>query len=342
MRIRKRMYFLSLVVVLSLVTCTRKPVSSKNAVNDPKVNLVYAEVGSLSTISGQTGLAFKEKVEELSGGSVTIVIQHSGVLGSENDILDGILGGNDTVDMARISAFGLTSYGIQKTKLLSIPYTFKNREHFWNFANSKLAAEFLNEPTELNLGLRSLFYGEEGFRNFITRKPISGLKDFPGMKMRVSNDPVMTGMVRGLGAIPTFISSGELYSALQTGVVDGAEQPISAYKFNSYYEVAPNMIMDAHTLGVIQVIITDNAWNNKLTENQRKIILEASVYAKKFNAEISAQMEKEVIKTLIEDGVNFIEVHDISEWVEACKEIISSTAAGQVSLYQKILDMKNM
>ena len=108
---------------------------------------------------GQTATAFKEKVEELSGGSITIDVQASGVLGSENDVLDGMLGGETTVDISRISAFALNSYGAQKSKLLSIPFTFESREHFWNFANSDLAAEFLNEPQELGLPLRGIFYG---------------------------------------------------------------------------------------------------------------------------------------------------------------------------------------
>ena len=116
------------------------------AASDPKVTLVYAEVNPLDTIVGQTATHFKEKVEELTGGSVVIDVQASGVLGSENDVLDAILGGSTSIDMSRISAFALTSYGCNKSKLLSIPFTFENRAHFWNFANSELAPEFLNEP----------------------------------------------------------------------------------------------------------------------------------------------------------------------------------------------------
>ena len=200
------------------------------AANDPKVTLVYAEVNPLDTIVGQTATHFKEKVEELTGGSVVIDVQASGVLGSENDVLDAILGGSTSIDMSRISAFALTSYGCNKSKLLSIPFTFENRAHFWNFANSDLAPEFLNEPQELGLPVRGVFYGEEGFRHFFTVNPVSGIDDFKGLKLRVSNDPVMNGLVEGLGANPTVVSFGELYSALQTGVVDGAEQPIANYK----------------------------------------------------------------------------------------------------------------
>ena len=247
------------------------------AASDPKVTLVYAEVNPLDTIVGQTGSHFKEKVEELTGGSVVVDVQASGVLGSENDVLDAILGGSTSIDISRISAFALTSYGCNKSKLLSIPFTFENRAHFWNFANSELAPEFLNEPQELGLPVRGIFYGEEGFRHFFTVKPVSGIADFKGLKLRVSNDPVMNGMVEGLGANPTVVSFGELYSALQTGVVDGAEQPIANYKSNAFPEVANNLILDGHTLGAVQAVITDNAWN-KLTENQQAAVMEAAAH----------------------------------------------------------------
>lgn len=312
--------------------------AAAEASDTPEVTLVYAEVNPLDTIVGQMATAFKEKVEELSGGKIAIDIQASGVLGSENDVLDTMLGGGGTIDMSRISAFALTSYGVEKSVLLSIPYTFVNRDHFWNFANSDLAPEFLMEPHDNDLGVRGLFYGEEGFRHFFTVKEISGLEDLKGMKLRVSNDPIMNGMVQGLGANPTVVSFNELYSALQTGVVDGAEQPIANYKSNAFQEVAPNLILDGHTLGAVQVIITDEAWD-KLTEEQQNILMEAGKVASQFNRTISEEAENKVLEELKADGINVVEVPDIKPWQDACKGIIESSTKDQAELYQQILDM---
>ncbi len=309
------------------------------AASDPKVTLVYAEVNPLDTIVGQTGSHFKEKVEELTGGSVVIDVQASGVLGSENDVLDAILGGSTSIDISRISAFALTSYGCNKSKLLSIPFTFENRAHFWNFANSELAPEFLNEPQELGLPVRGIFYGEEGFRHFFTVKPVAGIADFKGLKLRVSNDPVMNGMVEGLGANPTVVSFGELYSALQTGVVDGAEQPIANYKSNAFPEVANNLILDGHTLGAVQAVITDNAWN-KLTENQQAAVMEAAADTQAFNADLSESAENKVLDELKSSGCNVVDVPDKAPWQEACAKVISENTSDQAELYQKLLDMK--
>ena len=309
------------------------------AASDPKVTLVYAEVNPLDTIVGQTGSHFKEKVEELTGGSVVVDVQASGVLGSENDVLDAILGGSTSIDISRISAFALTSYGCNKSKLLSIPFTFENRAHFWNFANSELAPEFLNEPQELGLPVRGVFYGEEGFRHFFTVNPVSGIADFKGLKLRVSNDPVMNGMVEGLGANPTVVSFGELYSALQTGVVDGAEQPIANYKSNAFPEVANNLILDGHTLGAIQAVITDNAWG-KLTENQQAAIMEAGADTQAFNADLSETAENKVLEELRSSGCNVVDVDDKAPWQEACAKVISENTSDQAELYQQLLDMK--
>ncbi len=305
---------------------------------DPAVTLVYAEVNPLDTIVGQTASYFKEQVEELSGGSITIDLQASGVLGSENDVLDNILAGGDTIDLSRISAFALTSYGCQKSMLLSLPYTFVSREHWWNFANSDLAPDFLNEPQELGLPVRGIFYGEEGFRHFFTVDPVAGIADLAGMKLRVSNDPVMNGLVEGLGATPTVVSFNELYSALQTGVVDGAEQPIANYASNAFPEVANNLILDGHTLGAVQVVITDNAWN-KLTANQQEAVMEAGRLSQEFNASLSEDEENRVLEELKAEGCNVVDVPDKTEWQEACAQVITDNTKGLEDLYQQLVDM---
>ena len=313
--------------------------ASGDASADPAVTLVYAEVNPLDTIVGQTASYFKEQVESLSGGSITIDLQASGVLGSENDVLDNILAGGDTIDLSRISAFALTSYGCQKSMLLSLPYTFVSREHWWNFANSDLAPDFLNEPQELGLPVRGIFYGEEGFRHFFTVDPVSGIGDLAGMKLRVSNDPVMNGLVEGLGATPTVVSFNELYSALQTGVVDAAEQPIANYRSNAFPEVAPYLMLDGHTLGAIQIVITDMAWA-KLNEEQQNAIMEAGKLTQAYNAELSASEEAAVLEQLKAEGVHVIEVEDKSVWAEACKATIEANTADQAELYQTIVDMQ--
>ena len=325
---------LALIAALALVlTCA--------AASAEPVTLTYAEVNPLDTIVGKIATDFKAKVEELSGGEVIIDVQASGVLGSEAQILDGVLSGGTTVDISRISAFALTSYGCGKATLLSIPYTFASREHFWNFAGSDLAQEFLAEPQQMGLPLRGLMYGEEGFRHFFFKNEVTDISSLNGLKIRVSEDPIMTGMVKALGANPTVVSFTELYSALQTGVCDGAEQPIANYKSNAFPEVAPYLMLDGHTLGAVQVVITDAAWA-KLNEQQQGWIMEAAKYASEQNAAGVQAAEDKVLEELKASGVTVIDVPDKSAWQAAVADVaaIKSATAAYADLYQQILDMQ--
>lgn len=347
--------FLIMVLVIALAAC--KPVdnntgdrSTENSATKPQsveetetpkevITLVYAEVNPLNTIAGQTAKAFKEKVEELSDGTIMIDVQHSAVLGSENEVIESMLENSGTIDLARISAFALTNYGGEKSKLLSLPYTFADREHYWKFATSELAAEFLLEPHENGSGVRGLFYGEEGFRHFFAIDPLNNIKDLAGLNVRVSDDPVMERMVECLGATPKEVPFGDLYTALSRAEVNAAEQPLSNYQSNVFDEVAGNVILDGHTLGAIQVIMTDAAWD-RLTVEQQEILKQAGMYASEINRKISEQMEAEVLTELIDAGCKVVEVTDNTPWKEAVAPLIAEQTAGMEELYQQILDMQ--
>lgn len=317
-------------LVISLTTGMRK---------GPRV-LTYAEVNPLDgTIVGEMAKAFKEKVEELSGGRLIIDIQAGGVLGSEDQVLDNLLGGGNVCDITRVSALALTQYGCEKASLLGIPYTFVSEDHFWNFAQSDLAREFLLEPHEIGLPMRGLVYGEEGFRNFFFKDQVSGLNDLKGRKIRVASDPVMTQMVSNLGASATTVSFTELYSSLSTGVVDGAEQPTSNYLSNAFPEVAPYLMLDGHMLGVMQIIIADYRWD-QLTEEERGWITEAAAYASQVSRNKVAEIEEKTFAKLREQGVTIVDVPDKAPWIEACQPTIQQHTASLSGVYRQILDMQ--
>ena len=325
-------------LLVSLVLVSVVMFSAAPAMSAP-VTLVYAEVNPLDTIVGHIAVTFKEAVEKLSNGDIKVDVQAGGVLGTEAQLLDGILGGGTTVDIMRISAFALTSYGCQKAMLLSVPYTFVSREHFWKFANSDLAQEFLAEPNQIGLPLRGICYGEEGFRHFFFKDAVAGLKDLKGKKIRVSEDPVMTGMVRDLGASPTVVNFTELYSALQTGVTDAAEQPIANYKSNAFQEVAPYLLLDGHTLGAVQIIVADSGWA-KLNDQQKAWIMEAGKLVQAENEKYSAEAEAKVLNELKAAGTHVVEVENKAEWVEACQPTIKANTSSQAELYKKVVDLQ--
>lgn len=315
-------------------------VVNEAAAADPEVTLVMAEVNPLDTTVGMTDLKFVEAVEAMSGGTIKIDLQDSGVLGDEATVLDTMIGGAGTIDISRISAFSLSAYGCNKATILSVPFIWENRAHWWNFVHSDLADEFLNEPQDNGVPLRGIYYGEEGFRDFFFKNEVAGLDDLKGQKIRVSNDPIMTGLVEAFGANPTSIAFTELYSSLSSGVCDAAEQPIANYKSNSFQEVAPNLLLDEHTLGAIQVVIADTGWA-KLTENQQQVLYDAGEIVEEYCEGLSESNESKVLDELKEEGVNVIEVEDKTPWQDAAMSVssIQDAISAQQDLYDQIKAM---
>ena len=327
-------------LALVLALCMVFALCAVSAFADDPVTLTYAEVNPIEgTVVGDVALAFKEKLEELSGGSVLVDIQAGGVMGDEKTVLANILGGDTSVDVVRISAFALNQYGAVKSVFLTLPYVFTSEDHYWKFVESDLAKEMLAESKEVGLPFNGLAYGEEGFRHFFSKVDIKTLEDLKGLKIRVSDDPIMTGLVKGLGAAFTPVSFGELYSALQTGVVDAAEQPITNYLSNSFQEVAPYMLKDGHTLGTIELIATDAALE-RLTDEQKAMVQEAADYAMQVCKESVTLKQEEAQQKLIEMGCTVTEVEDKGPWQEATKDVLAANIAGMEALYEAILALQ--
>jgi len=322
----------SIVSLTTLISCLEK----KNLNDEKEITLVMAEVNPAETIAGQMDQAFKQKVEELSNGKIKIDLQCAGILGDVDSVMALMLKPNSTIQIHRMSAVNMAMYGCKKSSLLSVPFTFSSKEHFWDFASSKEGQEILNEPTEIGLGLKGLFYGEEGFRHFFSTKKIEGVGDFENLKVRGTNDEAMQGLLAGLKADSIPVNYADLYVALQTGIIDAAEQPIANYLANHFHQVAPYMIFDGHTLGVMETVITNECWNS-LTKNQQNILLEAGKYASDFCKNLSQTEEDKVKEELLKEGATLTEVKDIKPWQEACKNVIKKGAAVDEKLYEEIL-----
>ncbi len=295
-----------------------------------------AEVNPAVTISGLMDRAFKAKVAELSQEKMVINIQYDGILGNQNQILEEMIEGKSLVDIIRISPNDLESFGCKRYNILSVPYLFNDIEHFWKFANSSLANDFLKEPYEKGIGVRGLFFGEEGFRHFFSSKTINSAKDLENKRLRVMNDYAMQRLAKALKTKVTPVDFLDVYSSFKENKIEVAEQPAINYLENSFYEVAPNMILDGHVLGTTEVVISSQAWD-ALTVSQQEILLQAGKYAGEYCKLISRELEGEALTTLASKGVNIVKVQDNSEWKEACAEAIEELTAQYKDTYEQIL-----
>lgn len=303
---------------------------------DPVITLVYAEAYPMDALAGQIAAVFRDKLYELSGGSIIISVRANGIMGSEVQVLGDMISGLGTVHMARISPAALSAHGAQMSRLLGIPFAFDSREGFWRFAGGDLAQEFLSES--LPLGIRGLFYGEEGFRHFFTRDAVADIGCFAGMLLRAPADPIMIGIVESMGAHAIAFPMTELYSALQNEIVDGGELTILGYEAHALHEVAPNLLLNGHTLSVSQFIISEDVWQNALSENQRNAITAAAAYTQDFNRRRVIEAEIESIARLRAAGINITDNVDPIPWIAAAAPIAEAEAAHMPALFERLRD----
>jgi tripartite ATP-independent transporter DctP family solute receptor len=270
---------------------------------------------------------FGEQLDEVSGGKIELEIYASGQLGSERDLIELMQIGS--LAMAQISVGPLESF-VPQMKVFSLPYVFENEEHFWRAMNSELGTELLNSP--LAVDLRGLAFFEAGSRSFYTcPKPIASPDDLQGMKIRTMKSQSAVSLMRALGASATPISFGELYTALQQGVVDGAENsPITFYKAR-HYEICKNFTLDEHNTIPAIVMFSEKIWRN-LNDQQQDWLHAAMDKTVVFQRELWASETQVALNALKAAGINIIypEKAPFQEAVLEFKQSFKGTPIGDI------------
>lgn len=268
-----------------------------------------------------------EQIETLSDGKIECEIYTGGVLGDDTAMQEGVQMG--TIDIIRAEFTTLVNFGAKKAVVTTLPYIIRDRDHFWAFAGSDVGAEILASVQEDGTGMVGLNYLEEGARHFFTTEPVNSIEDLKGMKLRVQNTDMWLEIVKSLGASPTPMSFSELYQALSSGVVDGAEQPLSGFVSQKFYEVCPNMILDGHVYPVQCYVISEHTWN-KLSDEQKAILKEAAKATEAFNRESIQKAEDEIMAQMGDLGVTVVNVEDKTPWVDAMKPVYEKFGTEEV------------
>lgn len=186
---------------------------------------------------------FGEKLQEISGGKFKVQIYPSQQLGTERQCLELLQIGS--LDMTKVSAGVLENFS-PSIKVFGLPYLFRDKEHAFRVLDGPVGEELLNGTEKY--WLKGLGYYDSGSRSFYTiDKPIENPNDLEGLKIRVMESQTAIDMVKSFGGSPTPISWGELYTALQQGVVDGAENNPPSFYLSRHYEVCKYYIIDEHT-----------------------------------------------------------------------------------------------
>lgn len=245
------------------------------------------------------GMVFmQEKLNEKSNGSLQIEIYPSQQLGTERQALELLQIGS--LAMTKVSGAVMESFA-PRMKCLSLPYVFRDRQHTYNVQDGKVGKELLIQSEKY--WLRGLGYFDAGQRSFYTKeKSIMKPEDLKGMKIRVQESVMAMNLVRSLGGAPTPISWGELYTALQQGVVDGAENNPPSFVSSRHYEICKFYSLNEHTAVPDILVIGTVAWN-RLNEQEQKWLQEAADEAIDYQRKLWVEAEQESLDIVTAAGV---------------------------------------
>ncbi len=246
-------------------------------------------------------VAMAEKLQELSGGSMRIDIYPSGQLGSERELIELLQIGS--LAMTKVSASPMESF-VPELKVFSLPYVFRDQEHYWRVLKSPLGRRLLQAGEQVRL--RGLAYYDAGSRSFYTsERPIHTPEDLKGLKIRVQKSQTSVAMVESLGGSATPISWGELYTALQQGVVDGAENNPPSFYRSKHYEVCKYYTLDQHTFIPDMLFVSSHVWNS-LTPRQQQWLQAAADESMVVQRKLWRTATREALREVEKAGVEII------------------------------------
>ena len=242
---------------------------------------------------------FAALVEERTGGQVVIRVFPDAALGSEKSVFKQMQFGG--VDFARVSV-GTLAEEVPEAEMLQLPYLFRDAEHMWRVLDGKIGDELLLSVRRADVIGLSWF--DAGARNIYTRKPVSSLRDLRGLTIRVQESALMSEMIRLWGADPVQMVYSEVYSALETGRIDGAENNWPSYEATGHFEAAPYYLLDGHAR-LPELLLVSKVTLEKITaldESYGELLLQCAREAALYERELWKERERASEALVRENG----------------------------------------
>ncbi|MEP9367174.1 TRAP transporter substrate-binding protein [Xanthobacter sp. VNH20] len=255
--------------------------------------------------------AFAKAVNEKSGGKYKILTFYSGALGNEREQIEAVQLGSH--EMAFATTAALPSF-VPETKILDIPFLFRDYAHARAVLDGPIGDKLLQDFPKK--GMVALVWGENGFRNITSNKPVREPADLKGMKLRTQENPIHIAAFRALGAAPTPMPITEVFTALQQGTVDGQENPLSIIISNKFDQVQKYLSISRHAYSAA-VIIMNKAAFDALPKADQAMFIEAAREAVKANRARVDEDEKSGIATLKQRGMTIIDPVDTAAFQKA-------------------------
>jgi tripartite ATP-independent transporter DctP family solute receptor len=238
-----------------------------------------------------------ERLKEKSGSTVLIEIYPNQQLGTERECLELLQIGS--LGMTKVSTGVLENF-VPELKVLGLPFLFRDKDHRYKVLEGEIGEKLLD--SSLPKRLKGLTFYDAGSRSFYSKSPMDKPEDLIGLKLRVMESTTAMNMVTSLGGSPTPIAWGELYTALQQGIVDGAENNLPSFYLSRHYEVCKYLMLDEHSAIPDELLISTLVWN-KLSPQEQKWVKEAAMESLEFQKKIWKEAELEALSEVQKAGV---------------------------------------
>jgi tripartite ATP-independent transporter DctP family solute receptor len=281
------------------------------------VKLVLGHAGSDTDPRQTAALQFKELVEEKSDGQITVEIHSNSTLGTWEEMVEGLQLG--TTDVVIESLLAVESY-TDLSGIETAPFLYEDEDQFFEVWEGDLGTEIKTAITEAS-GYEMLGNMYRGPRQLTTKEPVETLDQLKGKTIRTPSAPTMLATWEALGARAEALPFNEVYSALESGVLDGQENPLDAILFNSIHEVAPHIGETSHMYANYH-FITWNESMKALPEDYQDIIRESSDEVGKSYTKDTIANTADYRAELEEAGATFHKIKDLDKWVKASQPIV--------------------
>jgi len=277
---------------------------------------------------------FADRIKEETNGQIVITVYPNAVLGDNLELIEQVQAG--VLEMSTASMGWLSSF-VPLMDVFSVPYLFRDKDHYWKVLGGEVGREIAAYTEEV--GMKLLFWIDAGARSFYNNaRPIESPDDLKGLKIRVMGSPVMIQTMEAFGASPTTTSFDEVYSALQTGIIDGAENNSPSVNMMKHNEVAKYYSLDEHMMIPDCLIINLDVWNS-LTEEQQDIFLKVGKEAQQFIKEEWARQEEEALVE-IRKTTTINNIPDKTKFIEVVKPLHESLSEQFEGFIEKIQAVK--
>ena len=270
---------------------------------DAEVTLQIGFENSISEPIGQALEKWQQLVEEKGDGSLKLELYPDSQLGSKNELIDGMTLGEPYITLADGAFYA--DYGVPDFGIVFGPFLFDNWDQCWTLIESDWYKDMCTqlEDKGLKIVTSNWKYGE---RHTLTTKPVNTVDDLAGMKIRVPGNQIQSIGFDVLGATSTGMDLGDVYQALQTGTIDGAENPLATLYGRKLHEVAKYLILDGHVLNFTTWVMSADLFNS-LTPEQQELLVSTGEEAGLYNNDLVDESNDEYLQKMKDEGVTVVE-----------------------------------